>query len=147
MSLKGTIQSGHIPLNRYRLLFLGLPEITAISVGGLEEEIETAELPDRTRASDGQTGVGEFTISVPMHHLIEQAALEAWFAEGKGDVLPTYKKSGTMIYEAIDGQVTKSYTLLGVFPTKRATPDAEMSNEGDMANVEWTFSYDECLPV
>jgi len=145
--MKGTIKPDHIPVNKYKLLVLGLPEITATEISGLEDELQTTELPDRTVASGGNRGPTEFTIMVPMHHTVEQAAMEVWFRESQDPVLPTYKKAGTIIHYSISGQVDRTYSLIGVFPSKRATPDLEMANEGEMAAVEWTLKVDDVLPL
>lgn len=147
MGLKGKIQENHIALNNYQLLVVGLPPLTPTKVSGLEEELDVVTLPDRTQASGGNTKPGEFTIMLPMHHLIEQAAMELWFKGSQDPVVPGYKKPATVIYKSIQDTVLKTYTLVGVFPSKRKTPDAEMSNDGDMAEVEWTLKFDDILPV
>lgn len=145
--MKGVIDTDHIPLNKYRLQFLGIPELTPVEISGLEDELETTDLPDRTRASGGNRGMSEFTVMLPMHHTVEQAALETWFLESQDPVAGTYKKSGTLIMETISGTADRSYTLVGVFPTKRVLPDLELANEGEMASVEWTLSVDDIIPV
>jgi hypothetical protein len=147
MPLKGKIAADHIPMNKYKLLVIGLPGLTPTYISGLEEELDTVTLPDRTKASGGNTKPGEFTMRLPLHHLIEQAAMEAWFKESQDPVSPTYKKPATVIYESISGNIAKTYTLVGVFPQKRKTHDAEMSNEGEQSEVEWTMSFDDILPV
>lgn len=147
MGMKGKILPDHLPLNKYKLLVIGLPPLTTTMVSGIEEEMDVVTLPDRTQASGGNTKPGEFTIKLPMHHLVEQAAMEAWFKESQDPVTATYKKPGTLVYESNSGTTLKSYTLVGLFPSKRKLPDAEMSNEGEMAEVEWTLKYDDILPV
>lgn len=145
--MKGAIQPNHIPLNNFKLLVVGLPGLTPTKISGIEEELETVDLPDRTKASGGNTKPGEFTMMLPMHHSVEQAAMEVWFSESQDPVTPTYKKPGTLIHNALDGTPLRSFTLVGLFPRKRKLPDLEMKNEGEMAEVEWTFSFDDILPV
>jgi len=145
--MKGALQGDHIPLNKYQLIVLGMPELTFTKIGGLEEELETVDLPDRTVASGGQTKALEFSASIPAHHLIQQAAMELWFVEGRDPVASTYKKTGTLIMKSIGGSTFRTYSLLGLFVSKRATPDLEMSNEGEMAEIEWTFKADMMLPI
>lgn len=145
--MKGAIKGNHIPVNKYQLLVLGLPPLTPTEISGLEDELQTTELPDRTRASGGNRGPLEFTIKLPMHHLVEQAAMEVWFRESQDPVLPSYKKVATLIHQSITGSLVKTYSLLAVFPTKRKLPDLEMANEGELALVEWTLSIDDILPV
>jgi len=145
--MKGAIQGDHIPVNKYQLLVLGMPPLTFTEVSGIEEELEVAELPDRTVASGGNTKAIEFTGKLPMHHLAEQAAMELWFSSAQDPVLPTYKLPATLVHQSITGNVLRTYSLLGLFPSKRALPDLEMANEGEMAAVEWTFRADDILPI
>lgn len=146
--MKGAIQPGHIPLNKYQLLFIGIPLLTATKVTGIDEELNVVELPDRTKASGGNTNPVETTISIPLHHSVEIAALEAWFLEGQDPVLPTYKKAGSLLMQS--GSLvgpTRTYNLIGVFITKRKLPDVEMKDDGNMAEAEYTLSIDQIMPA
>lgn len=145
--MKGAILPDHMPVNKFQLIFIGLPPLTAVEVSGLENELETAEMPDRTRASGGNRKATEITIKLPMHHAVEQVAMEAWLRESQDPVLPTYKKVGTLIHPSLSGVQLRSFQLVGVFPTKQKLPDLEMKNEGEIALVEWTLSVDDVLPL
>lgn len=145
--MKGTILPDHMATNKYQLLVLGLPPLTPTEVSGIEDELETTKLPDRTVASGGNRNATEVEISLPMHHTVEQAAMELWFKESQDPVAPSYKKAATLIHKSISGAVTKTYSLIAVFPKKRALPDLEMENEGELAVVKWTLSIDDVLPV
>lgn len=145
--MKGAIKPDHIPVNNYELLMLGLPSLTPVEISGLEDGLQTTELPDRTRASGGNRGPLEFDITIPMHHTVEQAAMEIWFREGQDPVLPTYKKVGSLIHKSISGSILRTYTLIGAFVSKRALPDLEMGAEGEQANVVYTISVDDMLPI
>lgn len=145
--MKGDIQPDHIPTNKYSLVVAGLPPLTFMEISGLEDEIVTSELPDHTIASGGQHMASEFTATMPEHHIVEQAAMESWFAESTDPVLPSYKKTATLIAYSISGAIASSKTLIGVFPKKRTMPDREMANEGEIAAVEWTLSVDQILPA
>jgi hypothetical protein len=145
MSIKGAIQPNHIPVNKYRFLVVGLPPLTPTKIDGIEEELEAVDLPDRTRASGGNTKPVEFSLMLPAHHAVEQAAMEAWFKSSQDPVLPGYKKAATLLITPINGGAPKPRTLVGVFPTKRKDPDLEMKNEGDMAEVQWTLSADDII--
>lgn len=147
MTIKGSIQPNHIALNNYQLLVAGMPEITFTKVGEIEEEVEKVDLPDRTQASGGNTKPGETTASVPMHHVVQIAAMEAWFKEGQAPVTATYKKAATLVFKAIDGAVFKSYSLTGLWITKRKLPSGEMNNAGEMAEVEFTLAWDDVHPI
>jgi len=145
--MKGDIRADHIPINKWTLLVLGMPMLTITEQSGIEEELETTDLPDKTRASGGNTLPVEFTAKIPMHHLEEQVAMELWFASCKDPVSPLYKKAATLIHKSISSRVLKTYSLIGMFPTKRKLPDLDMNNEGEYASVEWTFSADLPLPI
>lgn len=144
--MKGAIQPDHIPKNKYKLKVVGLPEITFTFVSGLEEELETADMPDRTSASGGNTKYTEFTVRMPTHHAAERIAMENWFTESQDPVDPGYKKVGTLFKSSISGTASVSYLLHGLYVKKRATQDLEMSNEGELDEIEWTMSCDQIFP-
>ena len=142
MVMKGSVQPGHIPLNNYELIIIGMPPILFTEVSGLEQETETTDLPDRTVASGGNVKATEFTAMSFEHHSIELAALELWRREGVDPVSPTYKKIGTLIKKNIHGEIASTRTITGVFIKKRTDPDMELANEGEPSLIEWTFSVD-----
>lgn len=145
--LQGTVQSGHIPVNNYELIIVGLPPIVFTKLSGFEVENEAVDLPDRTKASGGNRKPIEFTGMTFEHHTAERAALEFWFQEGKDPVSPTYKKVGTLIKRDIHGRVASTNSMLGLWITKKKTPDLDHANEGEPALVEWTFSADNVQPI
>ncbi len=145
--MKGAMQPDHIPVNNFELLILGLPSLTPVEISGLEDELQTVDLPDRTTASGGNRGPTEFEIQLPMHHLVEQAAMEAWLLEGQDPVTPTYKKVGTLIHKSLSGAVLRTYSLVGAYTNKRTLPDLEMVNEGEIALVGWNIKMDDMLPI
>lgn len=145
--MKGEIRPDHMPQNKYTLSIAGIIPLTATEISGLEDELETVELPDRTMASGGNRGTSEIEVTMPMHHTLERAAMEVWFREGQDPVLPTYKKPVTLIHHSLSGESNATYTLLGVFPTKRVLPDLAKSNEGEMASIVWTLSVDDIVPL
>lgn len=145
--MKGVIQDNHIPVNHWMYIVPGLPPLTITEQSGIEDELETTDLPDRTRASGGNRKATEFDISIPMHHTVEQAAMELWFREAQDPVSPGYKKAGTLVHFGINGVPARTFSTAGVFPTKRALPDLEMANEGEMAVVVWSMSADDIEPI
>lgn len=145
--MKGAIQADHIAVNNYELLVLGMPPLTPIEITGIEDELETVDLPDRTVASGGNRGTGEWEMMLPMHHLVEQGAMEIWFLESQDPVLPTYKKVATLIHKAVSGSTLRTYSMTGLFPYKRTLPDLELANEGEMASVAWGMKHDNLIPV
>jgi len=147
MAAKGAIKGDHIPVNKYLFLIAGLPPITVTKISGIEEEIERTELPDRTRATGGHKKPVEFEIEVPMHHTIEQLAIELAYREGQDPVSPTYKKIGTLSGISGTGKISRSFSLLGVWFTKRGLPEFDMKNEGEMASVKWGVSADDIVPL
>lgn len=145
--MKGQILPGHHGVNRYELLVLGAPPLVFHEVSGMESETPWVDLPDRTQATGGEEAVGEFTAMQPMHHAVERAYMEAWLQEGRDPVSPTYKKVATMIWTNIHGNVQAVWSLVGLGVSKRVLPDAEMSNDGEMASIEWTFKHDSIPPL
>lgn len=140
MGLEGVVEPNHAPMNRFELIVIGLPTIFFVKTEGLEEELEVVDLPDRTQASGGNTKPIEFTAESMVHHLVEKAAMEVWFNEGKGDVTPTYKKNGTLLYKRIDGGLASTLILSQLFIKKRKYPDGDVENPGDPGRIVWTFS-------
>lgn len=145
--MKGAIQPDHIAVNNYELLVLGLPPLTPTAIDGIEDELQTVDLPDRTTASGGNRGPGEWSMSLPLHHLVEQGAMEAWFKESQDPVSPTYKKVATLIHKSVSTSVLRTYSISGLFPKKRTLPDLEMENDGELALVAWLMRHDDILPV
>lgn len=147
MALKGVIQADHVALNSYELTVLGLPKMTFTSVKGIEEKLDVVKLPDRTSASGGRTQPITFTVTLPMHHAVEQAAMELWFLQSKDPVQPGYKRPATFLAKRISENVARSFTLTDVFPSNRKVPDFEMDNDGEMADIEWTLECSSMLPI
>jgi hypothetical protein len=145
--MKGVLNPDHIPINKYQFLVLGMPTMLFTEISGIEEELQTTDLPDRTVASGGSTGPVEFTAKLPMHHTIEQAAMELWYSQSKDPVHEDYKKPATLIHQSISGKILRTYTIVGAFPYKRVLPDLEMANEGEMASVEWSFKADDTFSI
>lgn len=145
--MKGDIQPNHIPLNKFEFRVIGLVTLTTLTVSGIEEELEVAELPDRTVASTGERKATEFEIAIPMHHDVEFGAMEVWYQESSDPVTPTYKKPCTLIHKNVQGVEKRSFTLVGVFPKKRMLPDLDRTNEGEMAMVTYTMSCDDVVPL
>jgi hypothetical protein len=138
----------HIPVNQFDLIVVGgPPKIEFITIDGLEEELDTVDLPDRTKATGGATKPVEFVATHPKHHTIEDAFLELWFSEGQDPVLPTYKKAATLLVNSISSLNIRSYNLIGLFPSKRKTADLDMANEGELNATEWTFMTDLIIPL
>jgi hypothetical protein len=148
MPLKGIILPGHIPVNKYQLIFPTLPPLIVTKLSGLEEELEKAEMPDRTIQSQGNTKAVEMTIELCMHHHIEQAGMELWYQESKDPVTPGYKKDGVLIHlsSSLVG-LPRPFSLEGTFPMSRKTPEMDMSNDSDAAVIEWGLSIDNVEPI
>lgn len=147
MAIKGTILPDHVQVNKFQLQVVGLPPLTPMAISGIEEELDTVELPDRTSQTGGRSKPVEFELTIPMHHQLEQAAMESWFDECKDPVSPLHKKVATLLAFSQSNITQKSWFLSGLFPSKRALPDFELENDGEMANVVWTMKADELLPL
>lgn len=140
--MKGILSPNHIPLNKYKLFVVGLVPLTPVTIGEIEEELQTVDLPDRTRASGGYTSPTSTEVGIAMSEHAQMFAMEAWFADCQGSVAANYKKSATLIYEPIGVGISRIYQLHGVFPQSRGTPAVAMENEGELAVVSWTLSID-----
>jgi len=145
--LKGTIEADHIPKHKYQLVVVGLPTLDLTYVSGIEDTLDVVDLPDRTKASGGRRGPVEMTVRLPLHHTVQQAAMEAWYREGQDPVLPTYKKPATLIWESLTGTRVRSFSFPDLFVGKRVTPEGEMSNEGEMTETEWMLHASDILPI
>lgn len=147
MVMKGSVLPDHVPVNNFELMVIGQPRIYFVEVSGIEEELEVVTLPDRTQASGGNTKPGEFTAMTMMHHDIERLALEFWYKEGQDPVSPLYKKPATLIHKRLSGTSTARFALVGLFISKRVLPDLDKNNEGEAAMIEWTFKFDDIIPL
>jgi hypothetical protein len=143
MGLKGLIQPDHIPVNKFKLKPVGLVDIVFITMSGLEKELEMADMPDRTRESGGNTKAGTFTATTAEHHEAEMTALNLWFLANQDPVQPLAKIPCTLEKFSISGNIVTTIALTGVQIEKRAGADLDMANEGELAVVEWTFSFDD----
>jgi hypothetical protein len=147
MGIKGTLNPDHIPVNKYTFAVVGLLPLVFTQISGLEEEIDVVDLPDRTRASGGNTQPVEFTVMQPAWHTAEVLAMEVWFEEGKDPISSTLKKPVTLTIQSGTGNIRRLYTLTGVWPSKRKTPDLDYENEGEGAFIEWTFQCDSIIAL
>lgn len=147
MPIKGEVQADPILVNKYKLLVAGLPPILFTSISGLEEEIDVVDLPDRTVSSGGNTQPVEFTAMQPAHHSVEVLLMEAWYNENKDPISATAKKAATLVLLSGTGSKIRAYTLTGMWPCKRKTPDLDYSDEGTMAQLEWTFKVDSMIAL
>ena len=146
MGQKFVILPDPIQVSEYSLSIVGLPPLTPTSVGSLELELDSVELPDRTQVSGFRTKPGEFEMKIPAHHHIEVAAMTLWHAQATiGD--PTYKKVGTLKMNSGSRLNSKLITIIGLWNCKPATPDNEMGNDGDMAEMTYTMKYDDLLGI
>jgi hypothetical protein len=142
--MKATLLPDHIPRNNYELMVVGGPPLHFTKVGGLDEELEAVDLPNRTKASGGTTKSLEFTVEHPLHHAVENDFLESWWAACQNRD-PGYKKPAVLVLQSISRLRTKTFNLLELFIVKRKTPDLEMANDGELATIEWTFCVERIL--
>ena len=145
--IKGVILPDHVPVNKYQLIVAGLPPLLFTAIGGIEEEIDAVDLPDRTPQTGGRKKPIEFEVTQPMHHNLERAAMELWFVECQDPVSPLHKKIGTLTMFSGTLFNQPSWTLLGLWVSKRALPDLDLDNDGEMATIVWTLKASEMLPL
>ncbi len=130
---------------QFRVSFIGMPPIYATKFTGLEFEIETTDLADRTRHSAGATGAGEAVCSGYLHHTIEAVAWEAWFDASRNGS-PGYKRDGTLEILGADGIPRAIYSLVGVWPKKWAIGDFDKTSK-DSVEVAFTLSIDDRIKL
>lgn len=149
MPVKGTIAPDHIPMNKYEVTFIGVlvPNLTITKMSGLESELPAINLPDGTAASGGKTGPGTFDIEIPAHHKLEVAAMELWRQENKEPLTSTAKKIGTLALVSGTGGIRLTRGIVGAWPSKLKLPDMDMNDDGAMAVVTYTISYDDFTPL
>ncbi len=147
MAIKGTVDPDHIPVTKYGLAVAGGPELTPMSIGGLEEEMAVIELPDKTVASSGRTNPVELPVTIPSHHIVEIAFMEVWYQEGQDPVTPTYKKPATITLSSLTNNTQLGFTLPDAFVSKRVLPDRELDNDGEMSTHEYTINASQMLPL
>jgi hypothetical protein len=146
MSLQGKVNDDHGTLNQYTFAIIGLPPLTVTKVSGIPEELQVTTMPDRRVESEGNTAATEVTISIPAHHIQDQAVMELWWDLCK-KAQPGYKKDGVVVIKRASGMLARSLTIHGVFIKKRSTPELAMETENGTAEIEWVFSIDEVMPV
>jgi len=143
--MKQLIGKDHIPANKFTLGLsptIGIPLIEFTEVSGLESEIETAELPDKTAVSGGRTTSGEFTAKVMMHNLKEVSALIRWWKDSQDPVRPDYKRQGILTYRSLTNRIFIPFWIQGMFPKTITLPDATLE-EVTPQQLEVTFVFDE----
>ena len=147
MSLKGEINSGHIPRSRFLLYVTDFGDValTVINMSGLEEEHEEVMLPDRTRATSGEKPPVEFTVIIPSHHSVEVLAMDQWYEDSTYPAAANYKKEGGLTKYNVHGDVARTYSLKGLWCRRRATDELAMENAGEMDSIEYTISCDEVI--
>jgi hypothetical protein len=115
-----------------------------VEVSGIEQELETVELPDKTVVTSGRLGVTEFTIKMPAHESTAMAAMDAWWKLCYGtNTTLGYKKDATLTLLDTYGDSKSTWAISGLFPTKRSLPELNAASEGEMAMAEWTFKADD----
>ena len=145
MAIKRVIQPNRVQRNKYAMKVPGLQDMVLTSIGSLESELDDNEMPDRTLVTGGREKPVEFDIMVPAHHKVAILQMEAWFTECKEPVTPTHKKIATIMFFREQGFDVPglTYFLEGIKVKKRATPEGELDNDGEMAVVTYTMTADE----
>lgn len=146
MAIKGVILPDHVQVNKYLYQVVGLPDLVLTAISGIEEELQTTDLPDGTKGAGGRTLPVEYDITLPAHHTVQQRAMEQWFRQCKDPIDPAHKKLATLTLFTQSNNPLVSFTLPNTFPMKRGLPDLELENEGEMAGFVWSMSSDEVIP-
>jgi len=143
MPIKGTILPDYLPVNKFQLVVTGLPvPMTLMSLSGLEDELDVAELPDRTNGAGGRKKQAEIEVSIPAHHKLEIFQMEVWYRECQDPVSPLHKKVAQILVNSQSNLGLGFITLVGVFISKRSLPDLELDNDGEQMVVTYTLKID-----
>lgn len=147
MAIKSVLKVNRVQVNKFKLTIspgVGSPLFTTIS--GLEEELDTVDLPDRTSRSGGREKQIEFEVQQPMHHDLEVVAMEVWYRMCKAS-LPLYLKLGVLILFDEWGIPRKKYTLPNLWISKRSHSELDLDNDGEMSTITWTLKADQIIPM
>jgi len=145
---KGSLSVGYIPVNKFTLSVADVADLKVVEVSGIEQELETVELPDKTVVTSGRLGVTEFTIKIPAHETTAMGAMDVWWKMCYGvNATSGYKKLATLLLLDTFGATKSSWSITGMFPTKRALPELNAASEGEMAMAEWTFKADDIKKI
>ena len=144
MALKGVIPKDIIAGNKFTIN-VDNTEILAVSISGIEETLEVAELPDGTAASAGRTGVSESTIVIPQHVTESKTFMDAWWLACKDPVQPGAYKNITVTGTSSTGAIVSTDTLLGVFIKGRKSADYSLEDGSTMTVLEYTVSVDDAF--
>lgn len=155
-NLKNRIAGAHIPDNVFKLIPILPPFPTGLTItklSGIKEELEHSDMPDKTWATGGQTKPVEFTIEVPMHHVVEQLYLEDWFeaAQSNTGVRDDYKRDANLVNIPITGLTgsgfVRTWGLKGLGIVARELPDLDMAAEGKLTVVKFTMRADDIFAI
>lgn len=145
--LKGVVMQNHVQDNKFTLTMVGMIPITVITLGGIEEEMDASDTPDRSHRSGGRTKPVAFDITTPMHHVAELKAMELWFRQGKDPISPLHRKVGAIVAYTQSGLPFVKYTLLETWIEKRGLPEFDLGGDGAVQFITWGMSADEVLPT
>lgn len=143
MAIKGVLEGNRVQVNKFVLTIVPfeIPSPVFTRISGLEMELDTVDLPDRTTRSGGREKQLEFEVDQPMHHSVEVFFMEAWWM-ACANTLPGYLKLGALrILNEYIG-TSKQFTLFNLWLSKRSQSDLDLDNDGDMAIITWTMKAD-----
>jgi len=126
-NIKGQVLAGAAPRSKFRVSILGLPPFYATKFTGLESELETVELADRTMQSAGNTKASTADVAGYVHHAIEAAAWDAWWVQSQAGA-PGYKRGAVVEVLGPSDVPVAIYALAGVFPTKWSLGDLDKTS-------------------
>lgn len=144
--MKGSIQADHINSTRYRFRVGGV-EITPVSIGAIEQNLGKVSLPDDTVESNGRKSAGEFDLTIPAHHSVDVAFMDAWYEEGNGVATPGYKKPCQSTALSATEEKSRVIAIDGVWVTGRQEAELALEGEGSMVVIVYKMSFDDATPL
>jgi hypothetical protein len=145
--IKGIILPDHVQINKFSLSVPGLIPLTFLTISGLEEELDNTDLPDRTNRSGGRKKPIEWEATHPLHHVAERLALETWYEMNVDPVVPGGVQAVTLRLFSQSRLIMPSFLLMDTWPFKRAIPDLDLDNDGEIAASTWGFKSSEIIPL
>jgi hypothetical protein len=142
-NIKGEVLPGAAPRSKFRVFVGGLPPFYASKFTGLESELETVELADRTMQSAGNTKASTADVSGYVHHSVEAAAWDAWWVQSQAGGAG-YKRAATVEVMGADDIPVAIYALAGVFPMKWSLGDLDKTST-EATEITYSLSVDSVI--
>lgn len=142
---RGAFPRDHHPETRVELYWPGIGPIPIFEIGEIVSETTSAEAPDHTTVTGGESKPGTVDFKVAMQVSALVSALDAEVEKARGDVDLAYKVRAVVNYPSISGRKRRSRVLRGAWLVKCSDPPGNRGGEGAPLLLTYTVSYDDVL--